>query len=118
VLYVPGTGLAAGIRHSWVKPMYATKHFADAADEAMYDGQNSHQRIGLFGAYTLKDLGPSRFNKPTVIVIVSWYLKHKYRTGTPDMVDPGHDADDYRTRAFPYFLAGFAFESDFMTVAR
>jgi hypothetical protein len=96
--------------------MYSSKHFADAADEAAYRGQNSHQRLGLFGAYTLKDQGPSRFNKPTLIVILSWYLTHKYRAGEPDMRDPGHDADDYRSRAFPYVVAGFAFESDFIPV--
>jgi hypothetical protein len=116
VLYVTDMGLAAGLRHSWVKPMYTSKHFLDASDEAAYDGQNAHQRLGFFGAYTLKDQGPSTFNKPTVILIVSFYLKHKYRAGEPDTLDPGHDADDYRTRAFPYFIAGFAFESDFIPV--
>ena len=116
LLYVTDFGLAAGLRHSWVKPIYASKHFADAADEAEYDGQNAHQRLGLFGAYTLRDDGPSRFNKPTLVLIVSWYLTHKYRAGEPAMVDPGHTADDYRTRAFPYFIAGFAFESDFLPV--
>jgi hypothetical protein len=116
LLYVTDTGLAAGLRHSWVKPMYASKHFTDATDEAAYDGQNGHQRLDFFGAYTLKDKGPSTFNKPTIILIVSMYLKHKYRAGEPGTLDPGHDADDYRTRAFPYLLAGFAFESDFLPV--
>jgi hypothetical protein len=116
LLYVTDKGLAAGLRHSWVKPMYSTKHFADAADEAAYDGANAHQRLGLFAAYTLHDRGPSRFNKPTIILIVSWYLQHKYRAGEPSVLDPGHDADDYRSRAFPYFVAGFAFESDFLPV--
>ena len=116
VLYVPGNGLAAGLRHSWVKPLYTSKHFTGMADENAYDGKNSHQRLGLFAAYTLRDDGPSRFNKPTVILIASWYLTHKYRAGEPDTLDPGHDAGDYRTRAFPYFIAGFAFESDFLPV--
>jgi hypothetical protein len=116
VLYVTDKGLAAGLRHTWVKPMYKAKHFANAGDEMMYDGQNSHQRLGLFAAYTLKDKGPSKFNKPTVILILSWYLTHKYRAGEPGTLDPGHDADDYRTRAFPYVIAGFAFESDFIDV--
>jgi hypothetical protein len=116
LLYVTDKGLAAGLRHSWVKPMYASKHFSDAADEAAYDGQNAHQRLGFFGAYTLKDKGPSTFNKPTIILIVSMYLSHKYRAGEPGTLDPGHDADDYRTRAFPYVVAGFAFESDFLPV--
>ncbi len=116
LLYVTDMGLAAGLRHSWVKPMYQSKHFDDASDADAYDGKNEHHRLGFFGAYTLRDDGPSRFNKPTVILIVSWYLKHKYRAGEPGMLDPGHDADDYRSRAIPYFLAGFAFESDFIPV--
>lgn len=116
LLYVTDTGLAAGLRHSWVEPMYASKHFTDAADEAAYDGQNAHQRLGFFGAYTLKDKGPSTFNKPTVILIVSMYLSHKYRAGEPDTIPAGYDADDYRTRALPYIVAGFAFESDFIPV--
>jgi hypothetical protein len=116
VLYVTGTGLAAGLRYTWVKPMYRSEHFTDTADESAYSGRNAHHRLGLFGAYTLKDKGPSTFNKPTVIVILSFYVKHKYRAGEPDTLDPGHDAGDYRTRAFPYFIAGFAFESDFLAV--
>ena len=111
-----GRQLAAGLRHTWVKPMYGSEHFADAADEATYDGKNAHHRVGFFGAYTMKDLGPRTFNKPTIILIVSFYVKHKYRAGEPGTLDPGHTADDYRTRAFPYLIAGFAFESDFLAV--
>jgi hypothetical protein len=116
VLYVTGTGLAAGLRHTYVKPLYNVDHFLGAADENSYDGQNSHHRLGFFGAYTIKDHGPSTFNKPTVILILSFYLKHKYRAGEPDTIDPGYESGDYRTRAFPYFIAGFAFESDFIPV--
>jgi hypothetical protein len=32
------------------------------------------------------------------------------------LLDVGYTADNYRSRAFPYFVAGFAFESDFMDV--
>jgi hypothetical protein len=116
LLYVTGTGLTAGLRHTWVHPLYDGDHFTGAADENAYGGRNAHQRLGLFGAYTFKDQGPASFNKPTLILIVSFYIKHKYRAGEPDALDPGHDADDYRTRAFPYILAGFAFESDFFDV--
>ncbi len=116
VLYMPGNGLAAGLRHTFVKPFYGSEHFADTADENMYDGQNAHHRLGLFAAYTFKDKGPSTFNKPTAILILSFYLQHKYRTGEPDAVDPGHDSSDYRTRAFPYLILGFAFESDLLAI--
>lgn len=116
VLYTGKKGLAIGLRHTFVKPFYKAKHFTDQAAFDAYDNQNNHHRIGLFGAYTLRDTGPSRFNKPTFVLILSWYLSHKYRTGTPDTLDPGHTADDYVSRAVPYVIAGFAFESDFMAV--
>lgn len=116
LLFVPGTGLAAGLRHSYVKPFYKDDHFNDAADRDAYDGQNSHHRVGFFGAYTFRDDGPSTFNKPTVLLILSMYIQHKYRAGEPSTLDAGHSADDYRTRAFPYLVLGFAFESDFLAI--
>lgn len=115
VLYVGRPRLAVGVRHSYVRPLYGREHFADDADEAAYDGDNAHQRIGLFAAYTLRDRGPSRFNKPTLILIASWYLSHRYRTGEPDTVPANGRPEDYTSRAFPYLLAGFAFESDFLS---
>lgn len=116
VLYVPGSGLALGLRHTYSRPFYRAEHFDDAADQRAYDGQNAHQRIGLFAAYTFKDNGPSTFTKPTVLMVVSFYLQHKYRAGQPDMLDPGHTTEDYRSRAFPYLLLGFAFESDLLAI--
>ncbi len=116
LLYVTGTGLAAGLRHSYVHPFYNARHFTGAADEAAYEGDNAHQRLGFFGAYTFRDDGPSTFNKPTAILIVSWYLQHHYRAGEPSTIPTGSTSDDYRTRAFPYVVAGFAFESDFLPV--
>ena len=116
VLYTGKKGLAIGLRHTFVKPFYKAKHFTDQAAFEAYDNENSHQRLGLFGAYTLRDDGPSKFNKPTLVLILSWYLTHKYRTGEPGTLDPGHTADDYVSRAIPYVIAGFAFETDFMAV--
>ncbi len=114
VLYVGRPGLAAGVRHSYVRPLYRRAHFTDAADRDAYGGDNAHQRIGLFGAYTLRDAGPSAFNKPTLVLIVSWYLRHRFRTGAPDVLPAGARAEDYTSRAVPYVLAGFAFEADFL----
>lgn len=116
LLYVGRPGLALGVRHSYVRPFYQRRHFASDAEEAAYDNDNAHHRIGLFAAYTLRDRGPSRFNKPTLILIASWYLSHRYRTGEPDAIPTGGTADDYTSRAFPYLLVGFAFESDFLAV--
>jgi len=124
VLYTGRPGLAIGLRHTWVQPIYKQRHFDDpdlsaaenTAELEAYDNANAHQRVGLFAAYTLKDRGPSKFNKPTVILIASWYLTHRFRTGAPDVMRPGDTGDDFTSRAFPYLLVGFAFESDLMAV--
>lgn len=114
VLYTGHPGLAIGLRHSYVRPIYDRDHFTDDADRDAYDGDNAHQRLGLFAAYTFCDHGPSTFNKPTAILIASWYLSHRYRTGEPTTLPTDGRPDDYTSRAFPYLLAGFAFESDFL----
>ena len=114
VLYTGKKNLAIGLRHSLVKPFYSEDHFANAAELDAYDGDNGHHRLGLFAAYTLKDHGPSTFNKPTVILIASWYLSHRWRTGEPGTIPPEDRPEDFTSRAFPYLLLGFAFESDFL----
>jgi hypothetical protein len=124
VLYTGRPGLAIGLRHSWVHPFYQARHFSNpnlsemenAVVKDRFGATNAHQRLGLFAAYTLRDRGPSKFNKPTIILIASWYLDHRYRTGTPDAIRPDERPDDFTSRAFPYLLAGFAFESDLMAV--
>nr|MDQ3300312.1 hypothetical protein [Myxococcota bacterium] len=114
VLFIGRPGLAIGVRHTWVKPFYRDSHFASGGDRAAYEGDNGHQRAGLFAAYTLRDRGPSTFNKPTVILIASWYLTHRWRTGEQTDIAADTTDDDFTPRAFPYLLAGFAFESDFL----
>lgn len=118
LLYTGRPHLAIGLRHSSVTPLYRPEHFRSQAAYGAYDGANAHQRLGLFAAYTFHDHGPSRFNKPTLIVIASWYLDHKYRLGQPDALPTGGSADDYTSRAFPYVLVGFAFESDLRKLPR
>jgi len=115
LLYVGHPGLAIGLRHSLVRPFYTAEHFTDAADQAAYGGENTHHRLGLFAAYTLRDRGPSRFNKPTIVLIVSWYLQHRWRTGAPTM-PPATTPEDHTSRAVPYVVVGFAFESDLLAV--
>jgi hypothetical protein len=124
VLYTGRPGLAIGLRHTFIKPFYKARHFADRSlsevenqeEFEAFGGRNAHQRLGLFAAYTLRDRGPSRFNKPTIILIASYYLDHRWRTGTPAVLRPGERPDDFTTRAFPYLLAAFAFESDLLAV--
>ncbi|MBA3455396.1 MAG: hypothetical protein H0T42_20050 [Deltaproteobacteria bacterium] len=114
VLYTGRKNTAIGLRYSHVRPFYRDEHFANAAEHEAYDGENMHDRLGLFAAYTLADAGPSTFNKPTVILIASWYIQHRWRTGEPGTLASGNRSEDYTSRAFPYLLVGFAFESDLL----
>ena len=116
VLYTGRKNTAIGLRYTHVQPFYNDKHFSSSAEAEAYDGQNTHDRLGLFAAYTLRDDGPSTFNKPTVILIASWYLNHRWRTGEPGMLTSDERPDDFTSRAFPYLLLGFAFESDLLAV--
>lgn len=100
VIYVPGSGLVVGARWSAVWPLYAPGDFRPGEDAA--SARNSHHRVGIIGAYTFFDEGFTRFNKPTVLAILSWYVDHRYRTG----------ADV--SRAIPYVILGFAFQSDLL----
>jgi hypothetical protein len=95
VLYLTDFGLTAGTRYSAVVPQYSKAQSPGGTD-------TSHHRVGLLAAYTFFDEGYTAFNKPTVVLITSWYLKHRYRTG----------ADV--PRAVPYVVAGFAFTSDLL----
>jgi len=100
VLYVTDFGLTAGMRHSFVRPVYEAKHYTPGED--VHYGGNRHHRLGALLAYTFYDHGSSRFNRPSVILITSWYLDHRWRTG-----------EDV-SNGVPYVVLGFAFQSDFL----
>jgi hypothetical protein len=93
VLYITDFGLTAGVRYSSVFPQYDTRQSPEDTD-------TSHHRVGLLAAYTFYDEGYTAFNKPTAVLISSWYVKHRYRTG--------QDV----SQAVPYVVLGFAFTSD------
>lgn len=95
VLYQTKFGLTTGIRHSFVRPIYRADDFVG----------NRHHRLGVLAAYTFHDRGYTRFNKPTVLLISSWYLSHRWRTG-----------EDV-SRAVPYVVLGFAFQTDLLDYA-
>jgi hypothetical protein len=95
VVYLTDFGLTAGVRYSSVFPQYS-------AAQSRKETDTSHHRVGVLAAYTFFDEGYTAFNKPTAILITSWYLKHRYRTG--------QDVP----RAVPYVIAGFAFTSDLL----
>ncbi|MFP2911519.1 hypothetical protein ACLESD_42135 [Pyxidicoccus sp. 3LFB2] len=82
--------LTVGARFSAVFPRYE-------GGEGVTQGDNSHMRVGPMAAYALSTDEGTLFNKPTVVVITGWYLKHQSRQ-----------------EAMPYLLAGFGFTSDLL----
>ncbi|MHB8878450.1 MAG: hypothetical protein ACYC8T_32540 [Myxococcaceae bacterium] len=100
LIYQAGGGLNVGLRYSFVEPLYSAPAFRP--EDLPLQG-NGHHRLGPLVAYTFFDDGYSRFAKPTVLLIANWYLSHRYRTGAEG------------SRAMPYLVLGFAFQSDFLT---
>ena len=93
--------LNIGPRYTVVAPLYTADQVL--ASQAVADaGNNGHQRLGLLAALTLYDDGYTSFNKPTLLLISSWYLDHRYRMG-----------EDV-SKAMPYVVLGFAFQSDLL----
>jgi hypothetical protein len=97
------------VRYTLVKPLYDETDFAFGSSPNLttfeqtdaYRG-NGHHRIGPVAALTFYDDGYTSFNKPTLILAASWYLRHRYRTG--------QDVSG----ALPLLLLGFAFQSDLL----
>jgi hypothetical protein len=66
---------------------------------AVFPGTDqSHMRLGPLFAWSFNTDDYTSFNKPTLLVILGWYLDHPNRIG-----------------GVPYALVGFAFSMDFMT---
>lgn len=105
VLYGMDVGKArlnVGARYTVVAPLYTGEQVLPTQTVDGVD--NSQQRLGVLAAYTLYDEGYTSFNKPTVLLISSWYLTHRFRAGQEV------------SRAVPYVVLGFAFQSDFLDV--
>jgi hypothetical protein len=97
--------LTLGLRHTWVRPLYADRHVRAGQDAAAASLAKDHQRLGLLAAWTLYDTVDARFEKPTVLLVASRYLDHAHRTGEgPNAVNAN----------VPYLVLGFAFQSDLL----
>lgn len=113
VLFVSMFGLTAGLRYSVVQPLYRAADFRPG-EESVHD--NGHQRLGPLIAFTFFDRGYTGFNKPTLLLIMGWYLDHRYRGGqAPAGVLPGAFV---QSPGMPYLLLGFAFQSSFFKRSR
>lgn len=113
VLFISRFGLTLGARYSVVRPLYRDTDFRPG-EEAVHD--NGHQRLGPLLTFTFFDRGFTGFNKPTLLLIASWYLDHRYRTGqAPAGVLPGLFV---QSPGMPYILLGFSFQSSFINRRR
>lgn len=91
--------LILGVRHNLTHAFYPDKAIGpngrDTADTPT-------QRLGPLVAYRIFDDPGSAWNRPTVVLLVNWYLQHPSRTG--------QDVN----QAIPYMAIGFAFDGDLL----
>lgn len=98
VLYLfesgPLAGFLVGIRNSVVGSFYEDRHYADGSGETF----GYTDRLGPLLAYIFFNEPGAAFDRPTILLIVNWWLKHRFRTG-----EDTH-------QAIPYVVLGFKFE--------
>jgi hypothetical protein len=93
VLWVSDFGLVLGIRDTFTFTSYTDKQLGGKEDR-----NKPNHRLGPVIAYTFFDNpDPCAFDKPTAVLIASWYLNHSHRAGQDT------------NRAIPYVIMGFAF---------
>lgn len=98
----PGTTqLAAGVRWSYSHAYYNESHVAPGEDVDAVPNNDIH-RIGPLLAWQIRNTPGARFNKPTLILLAQWHLKHRWRTGT-DV-----------SQALPYIGLAFSFQGDLL----
>jgi hypothetical protein len=101
VLWVTELGLTVGARWTMTHPFYEDEHYAAGEDPAR--NPNTTHRLGPLLAYTFwDDEGDSRLDRPTLLLIVNWWLDHPFRTG--------QDV----SQAFPYTIIGFSVSGDLL----
>ncbi|NTX09017.1 hypothetical protein HUA74_37045 [Myxococcus sp. CA051A] len=92
VVYLSGQWMV-GARFSAVWPRYNE----DQGVSGNTTVDNSHMRVGPVASYAFNTDEGTMFNRPTVLGMVAWYLKHPSRQ-----------------EAMPFMLLGFAFNSDLL----
>lgn len=98
VVWLTKFRLIAGVRFSVVHAFYRDGDYRPG--ESRDNPSMPVMRVGPLLAYIFYDKPERWFNKPTILMIVNWHLKHRYRTGA-----------DVST-AIPYFVLGFRFSGE------
>jgi hypothetical protein len=110
----PRYRFTVGLRYTVVKPLYTKNDFRPGEDRGLED--NEHQRLGPVFAYTFFDRGYVHFNKPTLFLIVNWYLDARYREGqAKSAIVPGVFVP---SAGVPYGVLGFSFQCDLLQPRR
>jgi hypothetical protein len=97
--------LAAGARWSYLHSFYDAGDYAPGTDPATVPDNDIH-RLGPLVAFTIEQHPNTRFDRPTIVLIVQWHLVHRWRTGAD--VDTG----------VPYLGLAFTFEGDLLAPER
>ena len=97
LVFLFGKRLILGVRHNVTHALFSDESIGsqDVDDTPM-------QRLGPLIAWRLFDDPGAAWNRPTIVLLVSWYLQHPNRTG--------RDVD----QAIPYAAIGFAFSGDLL----
>ncbi len=96
--FITPFGLTVAVRTSVVHAFYSAAVAETASARA---GMSTPTvRLGPLLTYTFFDESPRRFNKPTLMLMTSWWLRNRFRTG--DEVGAG----------VPFVLLAFRFEGD------
>ena len=81
LLYVTNFGLAAGVRYTMTHSFFGAEHYEPGETPQPVLNSPTH-RLGPFIAYTFFDRGErAAVNAPTLVLIVQWYMRHRYRAG-------------------------------------
>jgi hypothetical protein len=104
LIYLFPRGLRLLVRHSLTHAFYGRRHFLPGEPVSQPNGPTS--RLGPVVAYTFFDRPGVRFNKPTLIVLAQWWLRHRFRTG------------EELSAGIPYAAVAFSFEGDLLPFRR
>ena len=101
VFQAAGYRFAAGPRYTYSHAFYDESHFLPGEDASLAPSNNIH-RLGVLLAWTLRDNPGGRFDRPTLVLVAQWHLKHRWRTG-----------EDVST-GLPYLALAFTFQGDLL----
>ncbi len=89
--------LVFGLRYTASLPFYSASSYEPGEPQ---EHDNTTHRAGPVAAYTFFNRDGSSFNSPTVLLLVQWWLDHRYRTGAET------------SQAIPLAAVGFRFTGD------